>query len=371
MNENLQTNIDEISNGVKNLINGAKNICIIPSQHEPESLTAALALFYTLRELNKNVNLIVEEIPEKLHFLIPSLDFISSPKNFVISIPRSLADVSQIYYEKNEEHVKIHVTVEKGQIKKEGISFYFQDPKPDLIITLGIQDFQKQLQKSLDSFGFLLDSPIVNIDSEPHNLKFGKINAITQTSISQATLEIIKCINEELVKKNSANCILAGLMTHYEHFQSSKTNPEVFEIAAYLIKKGADNQYVASNLAKTSPKEVLFLSSILKNFTTQDQVSVATLDVSDFERFAENEARATIEKLQSIGMGDDTLVLWKSHASSPMIKGFFNSKKANSINKFAQDTRAKIKNGWVFLEFPGEDIHASKNETLKLLHNVT
>src|SRR3989344_1749129 len=288
---------------IKNLISQAKSICIIPSQHEPESLTAALALFYTLRELNKNVNLIIEEVPEKLQFLIPSLDFISSPKNFVISIPRSLADVSQIYYEKNEEHVKIHV--------------------------------------------------------------------ITQTSISQATLEIIKCINEDLVKKNSADCILAGLMTHYEHFQSPKTNPEVFEIAAYLIKKGADNQSIASNLAKTSPKEVLFLSSILKNFTTQDHVSVATLDVSDFESFAENEARTTIEKLQSIGMGDDTLVLWKSHASSPMIKGFFNSKKANSINKFAQDARAKIKNGWVFLEFPGEDIHASKNEALKLLHNVT
>src|SRR3989344_8615005 len=118
----------------KKLITEAKNICLIPSTtNESESLTAVLALFYTLKELNKNVNLIVEDFPEKLNFLVPSLDFISSPKNFVISIPRSLADVSQVYYEKNEKNLEIHLTVDKGQIKKENISFYFSEPKPDVI----------------------------------------------------------------------------------------------------------------------------------------------------------------------------------------------------------------------------------------------
>src|SRR3989344_3230838 len=103
-------------------------ICVIPSQNnEPESLSAALALFYTLKELGKNVNLIVEEFPEKLNFLVPPLDFISSPKNFVISIPRSLADISQIYYEKSEENLKIHLTVDRGQLKKDGVLFYFSD----------------------------------------------------------------------------------------------------------------------------------------------------------------------------------------------------------------------------------------------------
>ena len=91
----------------KKCIAEANNICIIPSQtNEPESLTSALALFYTLKELHKNVNPIMEDLPEKLSFLTPSLDFISSPKNFVISIPRAQADVSQIYYEKNEDKQK-------------------------------------------------------------------------------------------------------------------------------------------------------------------------------------------------------------------------------------------------------------------------
>ena len=93
----------------KKVIDEARNIYILPSKNnQDESISSSLALFYTLRKLKKNVNLIVEEIPEKLRFLIPSLDFISEPKNFVISIPNSKAEVSQIQYEKNEKDLKIY-----------------------------------------------------------------------------------------------------------------------------------------------------------------------------------------------------------------------------------------------------------------------
>ena len=102
-------------NEAKQLINEAKNIYIIPDGNtEPDSVATALALFYTLKELNKNVNLIIdEELPENLKFLIPSLDFISYPKNFVISIPSKVADVSQIFYDKDEQGLKVHLTQAK------------------------------------------------------------------------------------------------------------------------------------------------------------------------------------------------------------------------------------------------------------------
>ncbi|MEK7080464.1 MAG: hypothetical protein AAB925_01355, partial [Patescibacteria group bacterium] len=139
----------------KQLINDSKNIYIIPEGNsEPDSVATALALFYTLKELDKNVNLVIdEELPENLKFLIPSLDFISYPKNFVISIPNKVADISQIFYDKDEQGLKVHLTLNKGVIKKDDISFYFSDAKPDLIITLGIKDFKEQMSKKMDSFG--------------------------------------------------------------------------------------------------------------------------------------------------------------------------------------------------------------------------
>lgn len=175
---------------IKQTIAGSKNICLIPSE-SPEAITSALALFYTLKETGKNVNFIIEDIPEGLRFLAPSLDFISYPKNFVMSVPNKAADISQIHYEKNNEAVKIFLTLESGSIKKEDISFYFSETKPDLVITLGIKDYSEQLKNKLNSFGFLLDSPILNIDNTTENKKFGKINVIEQKPLLEVIMQLI------------------------------------------------------------------------------------------------------------------------------------------------------------------------------------
>ncbi len=249
------------SEEIKNLIAQAKNICLIPSQsHQSESLPATLAFFYALKTLNKNVTLIMQDLESlsapgaPYQFLVPSLDYLSSPKNFVISIPRAVADVSQVYYEKNEEHLKIHLTVDKGAIKKEAISFYFSDPKPDIAITIGIQDFERELQQNLDSFGMLLDVSLVNIDNHQDNKKFGKVNLVETGSLAEVSLEIIKSLDQNALTARAADCLMAGLTTYYNNFQHPSVPAHIFELCAYLIKKGANRQTVIENLyPQTSP----------------------------------------------------------------------------------------------------------------------
>jgi len=239
-------NIEE----TKKIIGEAKNIYLIPSQ-EPEGIVSALALFYTLKELNKNVNLIIEAIPENLKFLAPSLDFISYPKNFIISIPNKIAEISQIYYEKNDEVLKIHLTVEKGSsIKKDNISFYFSESKPDLIITLGIKNYKTYLSDKLNSFGFLLDSPVLNIDNEQNNENFGKINLLSNHSLIEAVFDLIKNINNNSIKKEAAECLLSGLVLYTDNFKNSKITADIFETAGYLMKQGADLKIITDSMEK-------------------------------------------------------------------------------------------------------------------------
>lgn len=372
----------------RQLIAQAQNICLVPSQtNEPESLTAALALFYTLKELNKNVNLIIEDLPEKLSFLVPSLDFISSPKNFTISIPRSLADISQIYYEKNESDLKIHLTIDKGKIKKENVNFYFSDPRPDLVITLGIKDLQSQLSNQLDAFGFILDTPILNIDNHLENKKFGSTILFSEKSLSEIILDIIKSFNEnsdgravegsqqsrDLINNYAANCLMAGLVIHYENFKSLKITSDVFQICGELLKKGAAYQQVIDNLYKTTEKEISFLGKLFQNMKTDHQkgVFVSVLDSDDFQNFAETEASYAVEKIKSIGMQNDLLVLWKSHASSPMVKGFIYSKKQGLINKIAADQQGSTNKDWLFLSMPELDINIAKDKILSQVNNFS
>jgi len=231
------------------IITESKNIYLIPSK-SPEAISSALALFYTLKESGKNVNLVLDNLPENLKFLSPSLDFISYPKNFVISIPNKIACVSQIYYEKNDEALKIFLTLEKGNIKKDHISFYFSETKPDLIITIGVKDYSEELKENLNSFGFLLDSPILNIDNSKDNKNFGKINLIEGKSL----VEIISGLAENK-SKESAECLLTGLIIYTKNFRENVT-AEIFEIAGGLMKKGIDLSEITKNVSQPASKNI-------------------------------------------------------------------------------------------------------------------
>lgn len=352
---------------MKKIISEAKNICLIPSESEPESLTSSLALFYTLRELGKNVNLFLESLPANLNFLTPSVDFISQPRNFVISIPRSSADISQIYYEKTDDNFKIHLTADKGNIKKENISFYFQDAKPDLILTLGIRDFKKYLESKLDFYGFLLGSAILNIDNSKDNLNFGQINLIEKKSLSEIVLNLIKSINEGLIKKNAAECLLTGLSIYYENFKSAKTNENAFQTAAELVKMGADNQQIVDNLHKINKEEIKFLGEIFKNLKQENNLFVAILDSADFENITESETSSAVEKLKTLGIQNDLLVLWESHNSKPVVRGFFYSKKPDLADRVSKNYQGTNKNGWIFLSAKEEDLNSVKEQILKIL----
>lgn len=236
----------ESLNQVKQLIIQAKNVCLIPGEEEPESAACALALFYTLRDLDKNVNLLIEKLPEKLNYLIPSPDFASLPRNLVISIPRTIADVSQIYYEKNEESLKIHLTTDGRQVKKENVSFYFAEPKPDVVIALGINDFRKEMENRLDSFGYLLDSPVVKIGGRSN--VSGSIEANSAESpVAQEVYSVIKSLGENFPSKNAADCLLAALMISSKNFKEAEQNGKTFEAAADLLKRGADYRFVSEN----------------------------------------------------------------------------------------------------------------------------
>ena len=233
----------------KNLITEAKNIYLIPSK-EPEAIALTLALFYTLKELGKNVNLIIDILPENLKFLSPSLDFISYPKNFVISIPNKVAGISQVYYEKNDDALKIHLTLENGNIKKDNISFYYSETKPDLIITLGIKDYAEQLAGTLNSFGFLLDSPILNVDNEQNNKKFGKINLLENSSLTEIIFNLIKDLNDGHLKKETADCLLSGIVIYTANFKN-KLTADIFSLSGNLMKNGADLNQITNNIYKT------------------------------------------------------------------------------------------------------------------------
>ncbi|MBU3934674.1 hypothetical protein KKC00_01785 [Patescibacteria group bacterium] len=362
----------------KNLIGQSKNIYILPSPEKEESIASALALFYTLKELGKNANLILDEIPERLKFLIPSLDYMSYPRNFVISIPKSLAEIYQIRYEKDEKNLKIFLTIDKGNIKKSDISFSFTAPKADLLVTIGVGELKPKDQSGFKEEDFLSSAVILNIDNEKRNKNFGKINLTGEKgSLAEIIFNVIKSLDEndkntngDIIKKNIATSLLTGLIIFSDNFRNQNISSELLETAALLAKKGESLRQIASRLyPQESLTQIKFLGQILNNLNVvQDsKISWAVLDYPSCQDFKEREAVIAVERLKNSFDFKNLFVLWKSHSSEPVSKGFFYSENYDLIKKAENEYRGTVKNNNIFLLSDERDLESIKNGLLKIL----
>ncbi|MBU4274373.1 hypothetical protein KKE19_01005 [Patescibacteria group bacterium] len=355
----------------KNLIKQSKNIYILPSQEKEESIISALALFYTLKELNKNVNLIVDEIPERLKFLIPSLDYISYPRNFVIALPNNLAEISQIRYEKDEKDLKIYLTTNKGNIKKSDISFSFTAPKADLLITIGVKELNQNNQSGFTGKDFLSNTAILNIDNKKEGESFGKINLVKENgSLTEIVFSVIKLIDENLIKKDIAISLLAGLIVFSNNFQSKNISSEILEIAAFLTKKGESINLIANKLyQQESLPQIKFLGQVLNNLNVAEnnKASWAVLDNLDCQNLVEKDITTVVERLKNNFDFRNLFVLWKSHSSEPVSKGFFYSENYDLIKKAENEYQGTVKNNNIFFLSEKRGLDSIKNGLLKII----
>ena len=96
-------------------------------------------------------------------------------------------------------------------------------------------------------------------------------------------------------------------------------------------------------------------------------MSYATINSNEFQNFTEPQIQGAVDKIKMLGIQNDLLVLWKSHASPAVVKGFFYSKKTAALNKAMQLGGSEAKNDWVFIKVSGENITEVKDNILNLI----
>lgn len=126
----------------KQIIESADPIAILASaKFSKESFPSVLALFYSLKKLGKNVNLIAEDYPEQYHFLVQKDNFQPTEADFLISIKEAGAKLHQLFYEKTDQGLNLFLKTDGGQLKKENVSL-LPLVKPELVITIGNNGFR-------------------------------------------------------------------------------------------------------------------------------------------------------------------------------------------------------------------------------------
>lgn len=165
------------------LLSEAKNIAIMPSLVAGnDALFASAALYYVLKNSDKNVNLIYQgDYPESAQGVIPQEELTHDVKqrSLIVSIDYSDTQASKVHYSTEDGVLSLRVSPishdfnSDERVRSRIIGFDF-----DLIITLGAQSIEDlgNAYKSLDSESKI--SKILNIDNSNKNQRFGFVNVI-------------------------------------------------------------------------------------------------------------------------------------------------------------------------------------------------
>src|SRR5437879_12327746 len=111
-------------------------------------------------------------------------------------------------------------------------------------------------------------------------------------------------INTKLkVSKEAANFLLLGIITDSGRFLYSNTTPRTFQIAAFLLEKEADLNYLCAELYQQNLNLLKFKGYVLNNFTLTKQ-GIAfikiTLDILKKYNINRLEAKSVINILANV-----------------------------------------------------------------------
>lgn len=188
-------------------INKANSIVVLTHENpDGDAIGSSLAMYVALKELGKQVDVVIPEFPRTYNFLPNSNVVLKEGKD----TPYDLA-----------------IAVDSATIKMlNGWSKYFETAKSR-----------------------------VTIDHHGTNTMFGDLNYVNPDS--PACAQILLTVFEYFgikINKEIGTCILTGIITDTGGFQYQSTTPETFEFAANLLKSGINVSEIYKKVMNTKSR---------------------------------------------------------------------------------------------------------------------
>lgn len=194
---------------------------------------------------------------QKIYSFLPKypsiIEEISGVRDFILSFNVKENDIKNVRWKKENQHLDIIITPEKGSIDPRDFSFIPAKFRYDLLLILGTTDFgelDKIYEKNSDLF---FELPIINIDTNPGNENYGQLNLVDPipSSVAEYSADLMLKIHGESLKKEVAQCLLTALVESTDNLKSSKVTPHTFDIAALLMERGGNHQEILNALYDT------------------------------------------------------------------------------------------------------------------------
>ncbi|MFH1789989.1 MAG: DHH family phosphoesterase [bacterium] len=182
----------------------------------------------------------IDEIKPKLTHL----------QKFTIKVDVSDAKIDTLSYDIKDGWLSIHLNPKNGTISKKELRTAQTSFKYDLIITINCPDLESLGSAYSANTDLFYRLPIINIDHEASNERYGAINLVDVTSASscQTIFQITKQISGAQIDEKIATILLSGIISKTRSFKTSNITPNTLNIASELMKIGADREKIIRGL---------------------------------------------------------------------------------------------------------------------------
>ena len=261
-------------------LKGSVNVLITVSPDPSvDQLAASIGFTLALNKLSKHSTTVFSgATPPAIDFLEPSKTIqkdIDSLRDFIIALDKSKAD--KLRYKVEDRFVKIFITPYHTDISDKDLEFSQGDYNVDVIIALGVNR-REEIDQAITAHGRILhDATVISINKEKSD-DIGVINwhvtgASSYCEILVDLVESLRTPETELFDEQIATAFLTGIVSETERFSNDKTTPQTMSTAGILMKAGANQQLISSNLesAGSAPKAPV----------TSTLLSPATTDIKD------------------------------------------------------------------------------------------
>ena len=236
-------------------LKGSVNILITVSPDPSvDQLAASIGFTLALNKLSKHSTTVFSgATPPAIDFLEPSKTIqkdIDSLRDFIIALDKSKAD--KLRYKVEDRFVKIFITPYHTDISDKDLEFSQGDYNVDVIIALGVTR-REYLDQAITAHGRILhDATVISINKDKSD-DIGVINwhvpgASSYCEILVDLIENLKTAETELFDGQIATAFLTGIVAETERFSNDKTTPQTMSTAGILMKAGANQQLISSNL---------------------------------------------------------------------------------------------------------------------------
>lgn len=276
-----------------------------------DSAAGALALKTFLEKERRQVDIASDnfKVPKKLEFLSGIAEIKSSLnrlQKFIIKVDVSKAPIETLSYDVKDGWLSIYLTPKQGSISKQELRTAQSTFKYDLIIAVNTPDLESLGSIFANNTDLFYRTPIINIDHQTANERFGQVNLVDLTAVSAAEIiyQLIKEADEKYLDAALATTLLAGMILATKSFTIPHLAPRALRLASELVERGAEREKIVHQLYRTHSIAALKLwGQALTHLQNDSRLGLVwtTLTRDDFIRngAATEELKGVVDELIS------------------------------------------------------------------------